>query len=216
MAKNKDKGKDKKADKGKDKSADKGKSTVSAKDRVVLEDCRGLWLYIKEPRPLNDEDKNDEDKDPQYEMTVLLDEKKQKKSIAKVEALVMAVAKDNGLKPKDDWLSPIKSGDAEYKKRKKKGKDAEKALQGMVVLKLKTYYKPDVVNQSNETAMPEDWQEMGFSGCYFNVSLTAKHYDYKGNEGVRLQLGNVMFRREGKRIGGGVSAQSEFSKYADD
>lgn len=222
MAKKDDKKKDKgakpekKAGK-KDKPEKKAKGPkLAAKDRIILENVRGIWLYIKDPRPLNDMDKGDDDKDPQYEMTVLLDNKKQKKTIAKVQALVDAVAEEESFTDPDEWLTPIKSGDAINKKAKKKGKDPIEAMAGCTVLKLKSYYRPDVVTPNNETPMPEDWQELGFSGCYFNVSMTAKGYDYKGNEGVRLQLGNVMFRKEGKRVGGGMSAQSEFSKYADD
>lgn len=210
------KDKDKKSSKKKD---DKKKSSgpkLSAKDRVILEDVRGVFLYIKEPRPLNEEDKKDDDKDPQYEITVLVNDKKQSKQVAKVKALVEAVAKEASFNDPDDWLNPIKSGDSIIKKAKKRGKDPVKAMAGCTVLKLKTYYKPDIATRNNETPMQEDWEEMGFSGCYFNVSLTAKPYDHKGNEGVRLQLGNVMFRKPGERVGGGVSAKSEFADYADE
>lgn len=200
------------AKKDKEKKSKKDKTEeapAKASKRLILQDVRGVWVYLQTPRPAQSDD---EDDNPTYEIEALLDPKANKKAIAGINAMAEACAKEAGFKK--NWRHPLRDGD-EWNEEQDDKEKRNKYYKGMKFLKLKTWYRPGVVNRQGEPAMPEDFSEMGFSGCYFNISVTAKAYDYNGNKGVRIQLGNVMLRKVGKRLDNNVSAEDEFAKYAD-
>jgi len=205
--------KDKEKKDKKKKSKDGGKAPApTKKERLMMSDITCAWVFLQKPRPLDDD--ADDDAEPNYEVTGILDKKKDKKKIEKLTTFVKTVAKSaNGGGGFDgDWLTPIKDGD-KYNKKSKSPKDFYK---GKVFFRAKTRYRPGVVTRSGEPAMPDDFDEMGYSGCRFHVSMNAGTYDHKGNQGVSLYLGNVMLRKEGKRLDGQISAEAEFADYADD
>ena len=56
---------------------------------------------------------------------------------------------------------------------------------------------------------------MVYSGCYCNVTVNFYPFNINGNRGVAAGLGNVQFVRDGERLSGRASAESEFDVLED-
>ena len=57
---------------------------------------------------------------------------------------------------------------------------------------------------------------MVYSGCYCNVSVNFYPFNANGNRGVAAGLGNVQFVRDGDRLSGRASAESDFDALEDE
>jgi len=85
---------------------------------------------------------------------------------------------------------------------------------GMWFLSTSCYSVPQVVNTDVERIIdPEELDEVITSGNYFLFSIEFKSYDNE-SKGVRAQLNNLMFVKEGERLDGKSSAESDFGQLA--
>lgn len=57
---------------------------------------------------------------------------------------------------------------------------------------------------------------MVYSGCYCNVSVNFYAFNANGNRGVAAGLGNVQFVKDGDRLSGKASAESDFDALDDE
>ena len=57
---------------------------------------------------------------------------------------------------------------------------------------------------------------MVYSGCYCNVTVYFYPFNINGNRGVAAGLCNVQFVRDGERLSGRASADSDFDALEDD
>lgn len=57
---------------------------------------------------------------------------------------------------------------------------------------------------------------MVYSGCYCNVTVNFYPFNINGNRGVAAGLCNVQFVRDGERLSGRASAESEFDVLEDE
>lgn len=57
---------------------------------------------------------------------------------------------------------------------------------------------------------------MVYSGCYCNVSVNFYAFNANGNRGVAAGLGNVQFVKDGERLSGKASAESDFDALDDE
>lgn len=57
---------------------------------------------------------------------------------------------------------------------------------------------------------------MVYSGCYCNVSVNFYPFNANSNRGVAAGLGNVQFVRDGERLSGRASAESDFDALEDE
>ena len=51
---------------------------------------------------------------------------------------------------------------------------------------------------------------MVYSGCFCNVSVNLYPFNANGNRGVAAGLGNIQFVKDGDRLSGRASADSDF------
>ncbi len=51
---------------------------------------------------------------------------------------------------------------------------------------------------------------MVYSGCYCNVSVNFYPFNANGNRGVAAGLSNIQFVKDGERLSGRASEESEF------
>ena len=54
---------------------------------------------------------------------------------------------------------------------------------------------------------------MVYSGCYCNVSVNFYAFNANGNRGVAAGLGNVQFVKDGERLSGKASAESDLTRW---
>jgi hypothetical protein len=55
-----------------------------------------------------------------------------------------------------------------------------------------------------------------YSGCYARVSLTFYAFNSNGNRGIACGLGNIQKIRDGESLGGGYTAEQDFTTAPDD
>lgn len=87
---------------------------------------------------------------------------------------------------------------------------------GMWFVSTRCYKVPQLVDSGNERIIdPEEVEEKMRSGNYFLASITFKGFDNE-SKGVRAELNNLMFVKEGERLDGSASAEQDFEDYAMD
>ena len=142
-------------------------------------------------------------------MTNVLIPKKEKKTIKALEDAIEAakkagiISKWSGKEPKKLDL-PLRDGDE---------KDDD-VYSDCMFMNAKCNTKPGVVDKNKEDITNED--EV-YSGMWAYVSVTFYAYDVNGNKGIACGLNNVMKFKDDERLGGRVSAESDFEDIdADD
>jgi hypothetical protein len=121
-------------------------------------------------------------------------------SILKEAARLAATGKWGESVPKA-CKSPFRDGDID--------REGKVGYEGCTFISARSKAKPKVVvGKDMQPSMDEDDL---YSGCVVRVSVTAFAYDKGGNKGVAFFLNNVWKIKDGERIGGGASAQEEFS-----
>ena len=99
---------------------------------------------------------------------------------------------------------PLRDGDLEKA-------DDDPTYEGMMFLNCSNLRKPGVQvldDGIRYEATPDDF----YSGCWGGVILTFYPYDFSGNKGVGVSLGNCIKTRDGERLsGGGESVDTSFA-----
>lgn len=111
------------------------------------------------------------------------------------------------------YNSPIHDGDELYNDPDyATGKEAK----GMWVVNTKCYKVPQLVDKQNQRVLdPEEIEDIMTSGNYFLASVTFKAYDNE-SKGIRGELNNLMFIKEGEHLDGSADAETDFADYAMD
>ena len=141
-------------------------------------------------------------------MTNVLIPKKEKKTIKALEDAIEAakkagiVSKWSGKEPKKLDL-PLRDGDE---------KDDD-VYTGHLFVNAKCNTKPGVVDKNKQNITDE---EEVYSGMWAYVSVTFYAYDVNGNKGIACGLNNIMKFKDDERLGGRVSAESDFDGVGDD
>jgi len=139
--------------------------------------------------------------------------KKDKRTIAKAEKAIEAASQKKfgkkAVKNSRNWSYPLRDGDKEAKDGSLPESVDPKTVKGCYFINTNAYKLPGLVDEDNEVVEDfEDREKMLMSGFYFKVSITFKGFDNE-SKGVRAELNNVMFIKEGERLDGGVAADSE-------
>ena len=100
---------------------------------------------------------------------------------------------------------PLRDGDLE--------RPDDPAFAGMWFLNANTDRAPGIVDLNCNPIL--DRNEV-YSGCYCRVSLTFYAFNSNGNRGIACGLNNLQKVRDGERLGGRVSAETEFAGLDDD
>ncbi len=139
--------------------------------------------------------------------------KKDKRTIAKIEKAIDAASQKKfskkAAKNSRSFGYPLRDGDKEIKEGTLPESIDPKTVKGCYFLNSNAYKLPGLVDADGELVEDRDErEEMLIPGYYFKVSLTFKGYD-TDSKGVRAEINNVMFVKEGERLDGGVAADSE-------
>ncbi|PHS61163.1 MAG: hypothetical protein COB09_18410 [Thalassobium sp.] len=109
---------------------------------------------------------------------------------------------------------PFRDGD---KLAKDPDSSVGKEAKGHWVLTAIGYKLPDIQNRKNEKIIDDDEiEETARSGNYFLISVTFKGFEKGGNSGVRTELNNIMYVKEGEALDGSMSGEDEFREHAMD
>lgn len=148
----------------------------------------------------------DGDPDNGKYMTNVLIPKSEKETVKALKDAIEAakkagiVSKWGGKEPKKLDL-PLRDGDTD--------KEDDDVYANHFFINAKATTRPGVVDKQRSPIMDEE--EM-YSGVWAVVSVTFFPYDVSGNRGVAVGLNNVMKFKDGERLGGRSSAESDFAE----
>ena len=100
---------------------------------------------------------------------------------------------------------PLHDGDVD--------RSEDENYKGCMYLNASSTDAPQIVDRRKN---PITDQSMVYSGCYCNVSVNFYAFSVNGNRGVAAGLGNLQFVKDGERLGGRASADSDFDDLGDD
>lgn len=137
-------------------------------------------------------------------MTNVLIPKEEKETIKAIEQAIDAakkaavLSKWSGKEPKKLDM-PLRDGD---------DKDDDEVYSDHFYVNAKCSTRPGICDKSKTPIVDED--EI-YSGVWAIVSVTFFGYDVSGNRGVACGLNNIMKFKDGERLGGRASAESDFA-----
>lgn len=165
---------------------------MGKKNRAI---ASGIMMYAHLDTPSSTDNK--------YGLTLLIS-KDDTEVIKKIEeaieyAKLKAIDKWGGKIPKN-LKNPVHDGDEE--------KPDKTHFKNCLYLNAKSVDPPQIVDKNVKPI--EDRSEV-YSGCYVNVSLVFYGYNFSGNKGIGVWLGNIQKVKDGPRLGNGrISAADEF------
>lgn len=148
----------------------------------------------------------DGDPDNGKYMTSVLIPKDEKETVKALKDAIEAakrtgmVSKWGGKEPKKLDL-PLRDGDTD--------KEDDDVYANHFFINAKATTRPGVIDRDKSPIVDEE--EM-YSGVWAVVSVTFFPYDVSGNRGVAVGLNNVMKFKDGERLGGRSSAESDFAE----
>ena len=176
------------------------KNNTSA-TKVVIP-CRISFANIFEAKSINGGD-------AKYSVSCLIP-KTDKKILLAVHKAIEAAKEDGktrkwGGKLPPNLKLPLRDGDIE--------RPDDENYQGCMFFNATSKDAPQVVDRR---VQPVTDPMMVYSGCYCNVSVNFYAFNVNGNRGVAAGLGNVQFVRDGDRLSGKASADSDFDALEDE
>lgn len=184
--------------------------------KVITGVCRSSYMFVRE---LSHKfvDGVEDTKSPKTCSTGILIPKKDKKTIAAIEkAIKFAAQKKFGkeVKVKGRKFSyPLRDGDEELEDGELEGDQYKKHY----FLNARSYKLPQIADDEGKRVIDNDeLDEIVVSGFHYHFSITFKGFEVEGNKGVRVELNNIMYVKEGERLDGGTSAEEDFAEFAND
>ncbi len=146
----------------------------------------------------------DGDTDNGKYMTNVLIPKSEKETVKALQQAIEAakksgiVSKWGGKEPKNLEL-PLRDGDTD--------KDDE-VYEDCFFINAKSSTRPGICDKNKNPIVDE---EEIYSGVYAYVSVSFYPYDKNGNRGIACGLNNIMKFKDGERLGGRTSAETDFA-----
>ncbi len=167
--------------------------------KVVTSEVRLSYAQLFEPKAV------EEGGEKKYSVAILFP-KKDKALLTKLEAAIEAakvVGKDKrwGGKIPKNLKTPIRDGDEK--------EEVDEAYAGHYYINCTSTTKPGVVDKNLDPVLDKD--EV-YSGCYGRVSINFFPFDVSGNKGIAAGLNNVQKLRDGERLSGRDSAETDFAE----
>lgn len=165
---------------------------------VVLGPCRLSYTHLLQRHSHNGEGEG------KYSTNILIP-KSAKETVAAVRGAIEAakragvISKWGGKEPKKLELA-LRDGDVD--------REDDPIYAGHYFLNAKASTRPGVVDRDGSPIVDE---EEVYSGMWALVSVSMFPYDVNGNRGVACGLNNVKKWRDGERLGGRASAESDFA-----
>ena len=170
--------------------------------KVITGKCRASFVHIFEPQSINGSD-------PKYSMSLIIP-KSDSKTIGAIKAAIDE-AIQNGISGKwggkrpPNLKLPLRDGDID--------RPDDENYQEHFFVNASSKDAPQVVDRH---VQPVTDPMMVYSGCYCNVSVNFYAFNANGNRGVAAGLGNVQFVKDGDRLSGKASAESDFDALDDE
>ena len=177
-------------------------ANVSATPTKVIIPCRISFANIWEPHSINGSEEK-------YSVSCVIP-KSDKKTLAKIQKAVEAAKEDgktrrwNGKIPTNLKL-PLRDGDID--------RPDDETYLDCFFLNATSKDAPQIVDRR---VKPITDPMMVYSGCYCNVSVNFYAFNANGNRGVAAGLSNIQFVKDGERLSGKASAESEFDALDED
>jgi len=170
--------------------------------QVVTGEVRLSYVRLLEPYASN----LDKPDDKKYSVCLLIP-KADKVTIKKIKAAQQAAltagkAKFNGKIP-TNWTNTLRDGDDDDNIDTREHPEYSDHL----FINVSATRKPGIVDRQRN---PIDDPNRVYSGVYARVSMNAFAFNTQGNKGVSFGLNNVQIIRDGDRLDGSTSAESDF------
>lgn len=179
--------------------------------KVVTGVCRSSYLFVRELRHKEEDGVVDTDSPKTCGVRIII-KKSDKDTLKQIEKAVKFAAEKKfgkGVKMSGKKFQlPLHDGDEELKEGDLEGDEYKKHH----YLNSRAYSLPQIADENGTRIIdPEELDSVLTSGYYFHFSVTFKGFDRKGNKGVRVELNNLMFVKEGDRLDGGANAEDDFA-----
>ena len=143
---------------------------------------------------------------PKYSLSIPI-KKEDKQALSEIQQCIINAAVNKwGEKKKDlkGLALPLTDADAS-------DRADDPVYAGTYYFNAKSNKRPGVVGVDLKPLMDE---EEIYPGCIIRASMTFYGYDFNNKKGIAVGLQNVMKVKDGERIGGGSSAESDFADFA--
>ena len=168
----------------------------------VIIPCRISFANIWEPKSVNGSEEK-------YSVSCVIP-KSDKKTLSRIQKAVEAAKEDgktrkwNGKIPPNLKL-PLRDRDID--------RPDDETYEDCYFLNATSKDAPQIVDRRVQRITDP---MMVYSGCYCNVSVNFYAFNANGNRGVAAGLSNIQFVKDGERLSGKASAESEFEVMDDD
>lgn len=175
---------------------------MEATTKVVTGVVRLSYAHIWEPASV------EEGGEKKYSAALIIskDDTETIKAInAAVEAAKEAGKVKLGGKTTGKMKLPLRDGDEE--------RPDDEAYANSYFLNASSKTKPGIVDKFAKPIMEQD---MVYSGCHIRASINFYAFNTSGNKGIACGLNHIMFIKDGERLAGGASAESDFAGILDE
>ena len=115
------------------------------------------------------------------------------------------LAGKNGVVPEfDDITMPLNDGDEE--------RPNDDVYKNSYYINAKSDYAPNIIDRHGRKLKSD---EDVYSGCYGRASITFYAYRKNKNVGIGAGLNNMLKCADGERLGGMISAETDFAEFID-
>ena len=175
---------------------------ITSATKLVIPGTKISFANIFEPKSINGSE-------PKYSVSCLIP-KDDKKTLLSIHKAVEAAKEDGkvrkwGGKIPPNLKLPLRDGDID--------RPDDETYQNHFFLNATSKDAPQVVDRH---VQPITDPMMVYSGCFCNVSVNLYPFNANGNRGVAAGLGNIQFVKDGDRLSGRASADSDFDALEDD
>lgn len=170
---------------------------------IRLGEVRFVYVHVFSPR------KNDDGTDGKYGVQILIP--KTNTQAVKLIQEAAEAAKAKG--PKSGWgnkaaaakklTANLRDGDEE--------KEGDSVYEGMWFINANSPQKPGVRVLENGQMYEAMDNDDFYSGCYGAATVSLYAFNNNGNMGIGCALNNVIKTRDGERLSGGTTAESDFA-----
>ena len=177
---------------------------AKAKTHFVLTNVRIDYPHFLTPYKSDFQDKE------KYSCVILID-KKDTEQLKNLNLFLKQIAqwamteRWNNIKPPEGFM-PLRDGDA----LRKGGTPYPESYQGYYILNCSSTNAPGLRDEYKKEVTDE---RKFYPGCVCHISVDFFAYNKNGNKGITTRLVNVMFVRDGERLGGDPTADEDFASF---
>ena len=163
--------------------------------KVVTGKVRFSYANVFEPTAMEGQELK------KYGVSIIIP-KSDKKTIAKIEAAILAALEEGkskfGGKIPTNYKQPLRDGDED--------REDDEVYEGAMFVNANSVQKPSVVDANLDPILEKD---EFYSGCYGRASLNFYAFNKNGNKGIACGLNNLQKQEDGERLSGSATTPEE-------